>query len=85
VQDGEAQRDHIGYKKDAPYKTTGVKQCSPLRFLWGFDLVWDILPDMMHISPVIWKGHIFKMFKGERTPAQVACLCGCVISTFCDM
>jgi hypothetical protein len=71
VRDAEAQRDHAGLKKDAPYKTTGVKECSPLRFVHLFDLVWDILPDMMHIVPVIWKGHIFKMFRGLRMPAQV--------------
>lgn len=71
VSDAEKQRDHIGPKKYAPYKTTGVKECSPLRFLPYFDLVWDILPDMMHIVPVMWKGHIFQMFKGKRTPADV--------------
>jgi hypothetical protein len=67
----QANRDHIGYKKDAPYKTTGVKEPSAFRFLPFFDLVWDILPDMMHIVPVMWKGHIFKMFRGTRMPAQV--------------
>jgi hypothetical protein len=68
---GIAERDHCGNKKDAPYKTTGVKELSPFRFLPYFDLVWDIMPDLMHIVPVIWKGHIFKMFRGKRTPAQV--------------
>jgi hypothetical protein len=26
---------------------------------------------MMHIVPVLWKGHIFKLFNGTRTPTQV--------------
>jgi hypothetical protein len=74
VRDAEADRDHTlakGYKKHAPHKTTGVKELSPFRFLAFFDLVWDIMPDLMHIVPVMWKGHIFKMFGGKRTPAQV--------------
>ena len=67
----EAQRDHVGYKKDAPYKTTGVKETSGFSVLPYFDLVWDVLPDMMHIVPVMWKGHIFQMFRGTRAPAAV--------------
>jgi hypothetical protein len=71
---GIAERDHRGFKKDAPYKTTGVKELSPFRFLPYFDLVWDIMPDLMHIVPVMWKGHIFKMFRGKRTPSKVKAL-----------
>lgn len=71
VQQGEEERDFTGYKKDSPYKATGVKECSPLRFIHLFNLVWDILPDMMHIMPVIWKQHIFKMFRGMRNPKPV--------------
>ena len=59
------------YKKDAPYKVTGVKQRCALRFLPLFDIIWDILPDMMHIVPVLWKGHVFKLFNGTRMPTQV--------------
>ena len=59
------------YKKDAPYKVTGVKERCALRFLPLFDVIWDILPDMMHIVPVLWKGHIFKLFNGTRMPTQV--------------
>jgi len=69
VRDGVRERDHRGFKKDAPYKTTGVKELSPLRFVPLFDLTWDIMMDMMHIVPVMWKGHIFKMFAGKRVPA----------------
>ena len=30
-----------------------------------FDLIWDILPDWMHIIKGIW-GHLVKQFKGDR-------------------
>jgi hypothetical protein len=69
--DAIANRDHEGYKKDAPYKTSGIKEVSPLSFLPLFDMVWDILPDIMHVVPVMWKGHIFPMFRATRIPAQV--------------
>jgi hypothetical protein len=59
------------FKKDAPYKYTGVKEQCALRFLPLFDIIWDILPDMMHIIPVLWKGHIFKLFNGTREPSAV--------------
>ena len=61
---------HRGFKKDAPYKRSGVKELSPLGALPMFNLVWDILPDMMHIIPGVWARHIFGMFNGERTPAR---------------
>ena len=70
VADAVANINHRGYKKDRPYKTTGVKELSMLGALPYFDLVWDVLPDMMHIVSVIWKGHVFQMFVGKRTPAK---------------
>ena len=42
-----------------------------MRFLPLFDLVWDILPDMMHIMSGIWKRHIFELLKGGRAPSAV--------------
>ena len=65
-----ANETHRGYKKDAPYKKTGVKELSPLAALPRFNLVWDILPDMMHVVPGIWKRHMFAMFVGDRAPAK---------------
>ena len=70
VDDALANRRHTGAKKYAPYKSTGVKELSPLASLPFFDLVWDVLPDMMHVLPNIWKAHIFQMFVGKRTPAK---------------
>ena len=68
----DARRQGI-FKKDYPYKKEchGVKECSPLRFLPRFDMVWDILPDMMHIMSGIWKRHIFELLKGGRAPSAV--------------
>lgn len=70
VKDACANMQHRGYKSHAPYKTTGVKHLSPLAALHMFDLVWDILPDMMHVVPGIWKRHIFAMFTGDRKPSR---------------
>lgn len=70
VEDALANVRHRGLKKDAPYKSTGVKSLSPLAALPMFDLVWDVLPDMMHVVPNIWKAHVFQMFMGKRNPAQ---------------
>lgn len=71
VDDANAEEGHNGYKKDAPYKTTGVKLLSMLAYLPLFNLIWDICPDLMHIITGIWKRHIIALLKGTRTPAQV--------------
>ena len=54
-----------------PYKFHGVKEASPLRFLPMFDLVWDVLPDFMHINTGIMHRHIMEVIRGARTPAAV--------------
>jgi hypothetical protein len=59
------------YINDLPYKTTGIKQSSPLGEIPLFDLVWDILPDMMHIMSGIWARHIFALLASKRQPAAV--------------
>ena len=66
-----ANEQHNGFKKDAPYKRTGVKEVTPLSLLPFFNVVWDVLPDLMHVIPDIWKGHLFPMFRGKRFPAPV--------------
>ena len=58
------------YKKDSPYKRTGVKELCPLSFLPLFNIVWDMLPDMMHIIPALMKGHIMPMMRGLRYPSE---------------
>lgn len=81
VADAEANAAHAGalrcadarqrgiYKKDLPYKSSGVQEVSPLRHYPFFDLVWDVCPDMMHIQTGIFKRHIGAMLAGDRTPA----------------
>lgn len=59
------------FKKDLPYKTTGVKCCSPLSFLPLWHMTWDILADMMHIITGIFKRHICALLAGKRVPAAV--------------
>jgi hypothetical protein len=44
---------------------------SPLRWIAFFDLVWDILPDMMHIIWGIWHRHIRLLLTGNRGPSAV--------------
>lgn len=69
IEDGTRNESWRGTKKDAPYKTTGVKHLSELAQLPLFDMVWDVLPDMMHIINGIWKSHVIALIKGERIPA----------------
>jgi hypothetical protein len=58
------------YKKDSPYKLSGVKELCPLSFLPLFNIVWDMCPDMMHVIPAIMKGHIMPLLKGLRIPVR---------------
>lgn len=53
------------------YIFIGVKELSPLRWLPLFCLVWDIMPDMMHLIPGIWSRHFLHMLTGARYPAEV--------------
>jgi hypothetical protein len=57
------------YKNNSPYKTTGVKELSPLTLIPLFDIVWDVMPDMMHITTGVWQRHIFGALRGVRMPA----------------
>ena len=59
------------FKNNLPYKQTGIKELSPLANIPLFDMTWDILPDLMHIIPGIWKRHIFALLAGQRQPASV--------------
>lgn len=70
VRDAKANEAHAGPKHTAPYKLSGVKELSPLAALPLFDLVWDVMPDLMHIIPGIWKRHIFSMFTDRRKPKK---------------
>lgn len=50
---------------------SGIKELSPLCWLPYFCLVWDIMPDMMHIITGIWSRHFLHMLTGERYPSEV--------------
>ena len=62
--------NHRGPKSKSPYKQTGVRDLSPLAAVPMMNMVWDFLPDMMHVIPGIWKGHVFSMFNGHRRPSK---------------
>lgn len=70
VCDAKRNEAYRGPSIDAPWKIGGVKELSPLAAYPLFDLVWDILPDLMHIITGIWKRHIFKVFLGRRNPSK---------------
>ena len=67
---GRANENWQGPRIHRPSKEHGVKEVSPLNFYPMFDLVWDVMPDMMHIGPGVWKRHILAALRGKRTPAQ---------------
>jgi hypothetical protein len=65
LKDPDARRRGI-FKYNLPAKKTGIKMVSPLAELshfYCFDMVWDILPDMMHVMKVIWPSHVFEMMQ----------------------
>ena len=47
----------------------GIFGWCPLCILPLFNIVWDILPDMMHIMEGIYKRILFQLFKGKKLPA----------------
>ena len=69
VADGTRNASHTGKKMDAPYKETGIYDVSPLVNVPLFNIVWDVLADVMHTVPRFWKGHMFPLFRGVRTPS----------------
>ena len=68
LRDPDARRNGV-FQKDLPYKVSGVKEQCAFRFLPLFDMVWDFLPDMMHIILGVWKRHLMALLQGQRTPA----------------
>lgn len=64
----------IGYRKKTPQqhpaKQHGVYGLCPLSSLKHFDIIWDIMPDMMHICKGVLAGHLIPLMKGDRAPAK---------------
>jgi hypothetical protein len=70
IRHGQENDTYKGPKIRAPYKYSGIKELSMLACLPLWNMVWDILGDMMHIIVGLWKGHIIDMLAGKREPAH---------------
>jgi hypothetical protein len=53
---------------DHPRWHSGVSAICPLAYLHLWDMVWDFLPDFMHINEGYFKSHMLPLLKGERFP-----------------
>jgi len=69
AENGMVAEHYQGYKKYHPEKRVGINRWCPLAILHLFDVVWDFLPDMMHIIDGTMSSHIIPMLKGKRNPA----------------
>ena len=70
IQDAKKNESWRGPKNAAPWKQSGIQTLSPLSFLPGFDMVWDICPDMMHLNDNVFSAHIFPLLSGKRDPSK---------------
>ena len=72
VREGERNTEYSGSQngENAPWKASGCKHVSPLTYLPGMDVVWDMGPDMMHIVEGALQRHILALLKGDRVPAK---------------
>jgi hypothetical protein len=59
---------YTGADNAHPRKSTGVNETSALAFLFLFNLIWDVCPDMMHIIKNFFDKLTFKVFSGARVP-----------------
>ena len=70
MQTGRECDEYTGYKNAHPKHKTGIKMSTPLGYFPLFDIIWDILPDMMHVLEGFQKTHLLKLLKGERSAAR---------------
>lgn len=56
-----------GVNAKHPRHKTGITRWCPLAILPFFNLIRDILPDMMHIIKGVFDGHFIPLFKGNRS------------------
>jgi hypothetical protein len=100
ARDAKASQDSLLFwnDKDHPRRATGVNGVSALSLLPLFNIVWDVMPDWMHIIKNLMLPHFLKVVKGKRklkqpqwfttpanaTPAQAAATsrCACVLVCF---
>lgn len=71
-QQGNASDNWAGAKNAHPRLASGINGSCALSFLYLFDLIWDICPDMMHIIKNFFEKLTFKVFNGSRTPRWAA-------------
>jgi hypothetical protein len=55
-------------EEDKAEHIDGVKEWCPLAILAFFCVIWDFVPDMMHMVYNLLKTYIVKLMKGERKP-----------------
>jgi len=53
-----------------PHNKTGIVKYCPLSTLHMFDIIWDIMLDMMHTIKGFWEARVIPTFKGTRCPAH---------------
>jgi hypothetical protein len=63
---------YTGPENAHPRKSTGVNGTCALVFLFLFNLIWDVCPDMMHIIKNFFEKLTFKVFRGSRIPTWSA-------------
>lgn len=70
IADGIANTTYDGPAKYSPHKESGVYNVSPIVDIPLFNIVWDVLADVMHTVPRFWRGHVFPLLRGLRYPAN---------------
>lgn len=53
-----------------PHNKTGIVKYCPLSTLHMFDIIWDVMLDMMHTIKNFWEARVIPTFKGTRCPAR---------------
>jgi hypothetical protein len=56
--------------REHPRRRTGVNFVTPLAVLPLFSLIWDFLPDWMHIIKGLIGRHLLYLFRGDRNPSK---------------
>ena len=61
-----------GSAKERKKKDAGIYGQCFFRLLDYFDIIWDFLPDIMHIHKGLWKQWLLPLLKGVKTHARPA-------------
>jgi hypothetical protein len=64
----------VGAQNNHPRFRTGVFKMCPLALLPFWDMVWDFLPDWMHITKGYFQSHMLPLMKGSRPIAPATIL-----------